>query len=62
MINEAKEHEETDKKLRDVSDVRNQAESLIYSTNKSMKELDTKLLNQDKSNILDSINNFKKKN
>ncbi len=60
MINEAKEHEETDKKLRDVSEVRNQAESLIYSTNKSMKELDTKLSNQDKSNILDSINNLKK--
>ncbi len=60
MINEAKNHEETDKKLRDVSEVRNQAESLIYSLNKSMKELDTKLSNQDKSNILDIINNLKK--
>ncbi len=60
MINETKEHEETDKKLRDVSEVRNQTGSLIYSTNKSMKELDTKLSNQDKSNILDSINNLKK--
>ncbi len=57
---ETKEHEETDKKPRDVSEVRNQAESLIYSTNKSMKELDTKLSNQDKPNILDSINNLKK--
>ncbi len=60
MINKTKEQEEINKKLKDVSEVRNQAESLINSTNKSIKELDTKLSNQDKSNILDSINNLKK--
>ncbi|PIM95707.1 Heat shock protein 70 [Candidatus Hodgkinia cicadicola] len=59
MINEAKENEDNDKKIKDVAEIRNQAESLIYSTNKSMEELDTKLSNQDKSNILDSINNLK---
>ncbi len=59
MINEAKEHEDNDKKIRDVTEIRNQAESLIYFTSKSMKELGIKLSDQDKSNILDGINNLK---
>ncbi len=51
MTNKLKEHEEINKKLEDDIEVKNQAKKLIYSTDKSMEELDTKLSNQDKSNI-----------
>ncbi len=59
MINDANENIENDKRTRDIVEIKNQAESLIYSTEKSMKELDNKLSERDKSDIMNSISNLK---
>ncbi len=40
-------------------EIKNQAESLIYSIEKSMKELDNKLSEQDKSDIMNNISSLK---
>ena len=61
MTNKLKEHEEINKKLEDDIEVKNQAKKLIYSTDKSMEELDTKLSNQDKSNIFGQYKKFKER-
>ncbi len=39
MVNEAKEHEEEDKKRRELIEARNKAESLIYQTENLLKEM-----------------------
>ncbi len=39
MVQEAQEHEEEDKKKRELIDARNNADSLIYAVEKSMKEI-----------------------
>ncbi len=59
MINDANENIENDKRTRDIVEIKNQAESLIYSTEKSMKELGNKLSERDKSDIMNSISNLK---
>ena len=43
MIREAEEHADEDRKQRELIDTRNQAESLIHTVRRTMKELDDKL-------------------
>ena len=43
MMREAEQHAEEDKKRREEAEVRNQAESLVYQTEKFVKENDEKL-------------------
>ncbi len=59
MINDAQKNTEIDKKHRDIAEIKNQAESLIYSTEKSLKDSGNKLSIQDRSNISNSINELK---
>ncbi|MFP3038924.1 MAG: molecular chaperone DnaK [Candidatus Hodgkinia cicadicola] len=56
MINEAQLNEKSDKERRDEVEARNQAESLIYSTEKSLKEHEEKLNNKDKEKLINAIN------
>ncbi len=51
MVEEAKEHEEEDKERRRAIEVRNNADSLLYSTEKTLKENEDKLSAEDKQAI-----------
>ena len=62
MVNEAKQHEEEDKQKRELIDLHNQAEQLIYQTENNIKEFDKKLNDNDKKSLTDSVDNLKKAN
>ncbi len=51
MVKEAESHSEEDKKKRKLIDLRNQADSLIYSTEKSLKENAESVAEEDKKTI-----------
>jgi molecular chaperone DnaK len=59
MVQEAAEHAEEDKKRRAVIEARNQADSLVYSTEKSLKEYGDKLEAGDRSAIDGAIAELK---
>ena len=60
MVNDAEKFADEDNHKRDSVESRNQAESLIYSTEKSMGELGDKLPEEDKSKITACIDQLKK--
>jgi len=60
LVKDAELHAEEDKKKRELIDARNMADSLIYSTEKSVKEVGDKLDETIKSNIHQAIDNLKK--
>jgi molecular chaperone DnaK len=51
MKNEAQQNSEEDKKRREEIDLRNQADALVYSTEKQLNELGDKLTPEDKTKI-----------
>ncbi len=55
MVNEAKEHAEEDKKKRSLVDAKNNADGLIYSTEKLMKEVGSKVPEGMKKNIEEQV-------
>jgi len=61
MVHEAKEHEAEDKAKRELIDVKNQADGLIYSTEKTLKDSTDKISEEDKKKIEDEIANLKSK-
>ena len=60
MVNEAKEHAEEDKKKRDSVDSKNSADALIYSTEKSMKDVGGKVPEDMKKKIEDQVKVLRK--
>ncbi len=60
LIKDAEQHAEEDKKKRALVEARNNADSLIYSTEKSMKELGDKVDSQTKSNVEEITGRLKK--
>jgi len=60
LTKDAELHAEEDKKKRQLIDARNMADSLIYNTEKSVKEAGDKLDDGAKSNINGAIENLKK--
>lgn len=60
LIKDAEIHAEEDKKKRELVDARNMADSMIYSTEKSVKEVGDKLDDATKENITQSIDILKK--
>jgi molecular chaperone DnaK len=60
LVKDAEIHAEEDKKKRELIDARNMADSLIYSTEKSVKEVGDKLDGTIKTNINQAIDNLKK--
>ena len=60
MVKEAEANKEADKKKRDSVDTRNQADSLIFSTEKSLKEHGDKVSPEDKKAIEDGVADLKK--
>ncbi|MFZ3086366.1 MAG: Hsp70 family protein, partial [Candidatus Hydromicrobium sp.] len=60
MVNEAKEHAEEDKKKRALVDVKNNADSLVYSTEKLIKEVGSKVPEDMKKNIEEQVRFLRK--
>jgi molecular chaperone DnaK len=60
MVKEAEANKEADKKKRDFVDSRNQADSLLFSTEKSLKEHGDKVTPEEKKSIEDGIGQLKK--
>ncbi len=60
LVKDAELHAEEDKKTKELVEARNQADSLIYATEKSIKELGDKVDASTKSNIESAIENLKK--
>ncbi|MDG2001077.1 MAG: molecular chaperone DnaK [Alphaproteobacteria bacterium] len=59
MVKDAESHAEEDKKKKESIDARNQADALVYSTEKSMKEHGEKLPADDKEKIESSVKDLK---
>ena len=59
MANDAEAHAEEDKKRREVVDLKNQADQLVYSTEKTLKEHGEKVSGDIRSNIESAMNNLK---
>lgn len=59
-VKEAERFAEEDKKRRDEVETRNNADSLVYNTEKSLKELEDKIDSSDKSKIQAELDDLKK--
>jgi molecular chaperone DnaK len=60
MVKEAEAHAEEDKRERDRAEARNEADTLIYSTEKSLKDYGDKVGAQDKASIEAAVAELKK--
>lgn len=60
MVKEAEIHAEEDKKKREEAEIRNNADNLIYSTDRSMRQLGDKLPSNERSRIESAISELKK--
>jgi len=60
MVNDAKKNESVDKEKKEKIDMINQAENLIYETEKNLKENGDKLNPEEKSNLEQKVTNLKK--
>ncbi len=58
-VREAERFEQEDKKKKEEVEIRNQADSLVYQTEKAVKELGDKLSSEDKMKIEGELNNLK---
>ncbi len=62
MVNDSKKYESEDKKKREEIDMRNQAEQLVYQTEKNIKEYDEKLDDADKKSLTEAVEKLKTAN
>jgi len=60
MIKESELNAEEDKKVRESIETKNEAESLIYTTEKSLKEYGDKVTEADRGKVQSSLNDLKK--
>ncbi len=60
LVKEAQSHTEEDKKKRELVELKNQADSLIYSTEKNLTEHGDKISEEEKTNITGAIEALKK--
>ncbi|MGB9680067.1 MAG: molecular chaperone DnaK [Thermoanaerobacteraceae bacterium] len=60
MVKEAKQHEEEDRRKKEEIEVRNNADSLIYQAEKTMKDLGDKMTQQEKDEVNKEIENVRK--
>jgi molecular chaperone DnaK len=59
MVQEARQHETEDKKRRELIDVRNTADSLVYQTEKALRDLGDKVSSSDAQDIQSKIDELK---
>ncbi len=62
MVNDAKKHEGEDKAKRELIDCQNQAEQLIYQTEKNIEEHKEKIQKDDMKNLNNALEDLKKNN
>jgi molecular chaperone DnaK len=55
MVEQAREHEQEDKKRRELSEARNNADQLIYTVEKTMRELGDRLSDNDRQQVEELI-------
>jgi molecular chaperone DnaK len=60
MVRDAEAHASEDKKRRELAEARNQLDTLIYTTEKSLREFGDKIDAGDKQNIEDAMTRAKK--
>ncbi len=60
MAKDAQAHAEEDRKKRELVEARNQADQLIYTTEKTLKEYGDKVSEQEKNRIKEAVENLKK--
>ncbi len=60
LVKDAEAHFEEDKKRRETVEIRNQADSLIYGTEKNLQEHGEKIPEEEKTNIQEAIDGMKK--
>ncbi|MGQ9586090.1 MAG: molecular chaperone DnaK [Anaerolineae bacterium] len=60
MVQEAKKHEAEDRRRRELAEARNEADSLIYQTEKLLRELGDKVPAKDRGTIESAIEDLKK--
>ena len=60
MVNDAKKHEQDDKQKRELIEINNQADHLIYETEKGIKENAEKLEDSEKSMVEKKLSDLKK--
>ena len=61
MKKEAEEHKAEDEKRKENADIRNDAEQLVFQTEKSLKDLGDKVTDKEKEEIEELIKNTKEK-
>jgi len=59
MVSDAAAHEEEDRKFRELVDARNQADSLIHASEKTLKELGEKATSEDRHAVESAISDLK---
>ncbi|NIA19374.1 MAG: molecular chaperone DnaK [Xanthomonadaceae bacterium] len=59
MVKDAEAHAEEDKQKRELIDLRNQADTLIYTTEKSLKEIGDKISAEERGNVESALNQLK---
>jgi molecular chaperone DnaK len=59
MVQEARQNDAADRKLRETIEARNMADSLIYQTEKTLKDLGEKVAENDRSNVQAKIDSLK---
>lgn len=62
MVKEAESHAEEDKKKREESEIKNKADSLVYQTEKNLKDYGDKVPQEHKSKIEDALKELKAAN
>ncbi len=60
LVRDAESHSEEDKKRREIVEIRNQADSLIYGTEKNLTDHGDKISEEDKTNIRSAIDGMKR--
>ena len=60
MVKDAEAHADEDKKQREAIDAKNEADSLVYQTEKSLKELGGKINGAEKQKVEDAVADLKK--
>jgi len=60
MVNDAKIHEEEDRRRKEEIDTRNQVDAMIYQTDKNMKEYGDKLQPEEKGKLNNALEDLKK--
>ena len=60
MVNDAKAHEAEDKSAKEKIEVKNKADSMVYQTEKQMKDLGDKLSADVKNAVQESVDKLKK--